>query len=266
MPTLGCIYFVVNSQAYLKKCELSAISLKEHMPDVKTTLFTNIKDVISPCFDEVIVTGNPGYIWVYKYECLLKSTYDYTLHLDADTYVVDSFYDVFEMLDRFDLVLPLSVHYNSGKVSGVPDCFPELAGGLMVWKRCQITTEFLNKVLEAKKLKTKRSDEPFIRWAVYHMSELKIGVIPWEYNCVYAHPGYLFSKVKVMHGKRDTIQQDSELFNTQVYDGMPPFKRVYTGNKIFFFKKIDGTGGTKMEVVKEETYGNDNFVMAKGAG
>jgi hypothetical protein len=268
MKTTGCVYFVIKSFRYLDKCIISATSLKKHMPYMRTDLYTDlaIDKVSFSCFDNIYLTETPEHIWPYKYECLLKSPYEHTLHLDSDTYIVEDFSEVFQMLDRFDIVMPLSVHYISSKVSNVPDCFPEPAGGFMVWEKNAKTTKFFEDVRQAKINKRKGSDEPFLRWVLYHSPEIQFGVIPQEYNCVYAHPGYLFGKVKVMHGKRATIVKDAEIFNTNVYEDFPPFKRVFTGNKISFFKKISGTGGTKMRVVQEVSYSTEDFVSARGAG
>jgi len=211
----------------------SAKSLKVYMPHLPTTLFTNLdlSDLESDCFSNIIVTETPEDMWVYKYECLLKSPYDHTLHMDADTYICDDFSEVFDLLDGFDLVAPLSPYYCSLRLKEVPSCFPELAGGFVLWRKNKKTQDLLVRIKELVGNRTRKvADEPYIRKALYE-SDVRYAVIPWEYNCVTLVPGYLFSKVKVMHGRNKDIIKDTQIFN------MSRFPRIYTGETMFTLRR-----------------------------
>jgi len=229
----GVLYFVVGKrgeQKYLSMLKTSAKSLKTHMPWLKTALFTDLEIKELEYFDDIISTGHceQGGLWRYKWEeCLMKSPYEPTLHLDADTYICDDFSEVFTLLDRFDLAIPLSPHYGMREWHGVPGCFPELAAGFILWKKNRKTDWLFNRTLELLKMKlTKRADEPYFAKALYE-SKVRYAIIPWEYTCVYTHPGYLYGKVKIMHGKRtDDIVKDAEIFNEDVG------KRIYTGEEL----------------------------------
>ena len=174
--TIGCIYFVYaqtekDLPRILKDDWLLAIqsaeSLKKHMPNVKTSVYTNFKIDVPQCFDYHTLWPDPNDLWNFKYQCLLDSPYDITLHLDADTFVCDSFSEVFTMMDRFDLVMPLSVTYVARHFSDIPDSFPELAGGFMVFKKSEVTHEFLLSTLYHVNHRSGGCDEPCIRRAVY---------------------------------------------------------------------------------------------------
>ena len=221
----GVVYFVVGERGrtkYLNMLKTSAKSLKAHMPQLKTALFTDLNIKELEYFDDIIPTGHceQGGLWIYKWEeCLMKSPYNPTLHLDADTYICDPFPEVFTMLDRFDLVIPLSPHYGwlSREWHGKPAGFPELACGFMLW--------LFDRTLELLKMKlTKRADEPYFAVALYE-SDVRYAIIPWEYTCVFNHPGYLYGKVKIMHGKNN-ILENAEIFNED--EG----KRIFTGEEL----------------------------------
>jgi len=237
MVTKGVLYFVIGDRKghYYDMAVRSAGGIKKYMPELETVLFTDKVGKEDRCFDEIVVTETPNMknIWIYKYECFLNSPYEHTLHLDADTYICDGFPEVFEMLDRFDFVTCLSPHYGlNEKVKGVPTCFPEIAGGFMLWKNNYVMIELWNKIIELLPDKSwKRADEPTIRRAMYE-SNVRYAIVPWEYTCVYLQPGYLFGKVKIMHGKGKNIERDAEIFN-QISG-----KRVYSGSKLFRLENI----------------------------
>jgi len=245
---------VIRDNYYLKLAIKSASSLKRHMPEIPITLFTNLnceplKDVP---FDNFINIPEPiGDIWVTKFECLLISPYDHTLHMDADTFVCDRLDEVFESLNKYDLASTMSVSWNTRKISGVPNCFPELAFGVFWWRKNNATQEFLNNTTELLKKRKSGCDEPWVRAALYN-SDVKFYVLPFEYNCLYTHPIYLFDKVKIMHGHSQSIENDAKIINTKVYDKYPPWKRLLTGTKIFLFKKIKQK---QMKIESEIEYG-----------
>jgi len=260
----GVLYFVINKperpvvKTIRKQYNLavrSAKSLKVHMPHLSTTLFTNLdlSDLYSDCFNNIIVTKTPEDMWVYKYECLLNSPYEHTLHMDADTYVCADFSEVFDLLGSFDLVAPLSPYYCSLKLKEVPSCFPELAGGFILWRKNKKTQDLFVRIRE---LLLSRSlgargvaDEPYIRKVLYE-SDVRYAIIPWEYNCVCLVPGYLFSKVKVMHGRTKDIVKDAQIMNQRTTP------RVFTGETLFLLRPTKYKRRKIVEVDKAVHYGH----------
>ena len=144
----GIIYIAVNKSKkrndnhtirnQYKPAVISAKSVKKHMSYLDITLFTNLDiDKFDDAFDNVIKVEDHELthsIWQKKWEYLKMSPYDISLHLDADTYVCEGFSEIFPLMDHFDMAIPFSPHYYSRKIS-VPKSFPELAGGVILWKR-----------------------------------------------------------------------------------------------------------------------------------
>ena len=237
----GVLYFILDDRKndYFKMAVRSVESIRKYMPWLKFTLFTNKSGLDTSVFDTVIHMETKEIrkpMWVYKYDCFLKSPYDITLHLDADTFACDDFSEVFDMMERFDFVSLLSPHYGFGEEPpGVPRCFPEIAGGFMLWKKNDVTTAFWHKIKECLLTSSwKRADEPAIRRAMFEMRDLRFAIIPWEYTCIYNFPGYLKSNVKIMHGKdknmKESIQDAAKIFNE--VSGM----RLFTGEQLFRMK------------------------------
>jgi len=238
----GVLYFILHDRKndYFNMAVRSVESIRKYMPWLKFILFTNKSGLDASAFDTIIhmdLKEIRKAMWVYKYDCFLQSPYDITLHLDADTFACDDFSEVFDMMERFDFVAPLSPHYGLGEEPpGVPRCFPEIAGGFMLWKKNDVTTAFWHKIKECLAISSwKRADEPAIRQAMFEMRDLRFAIIPWEYTCVYDIPGYLQYEVKIMHAKdkglNESIQEAAKIFNEV------PTKRLFTGEQLFRLKK-----------------------------
>ena len=264
--TKGAIYIVVDKglqsiqktiDNHYKPAIVSASSIKKYIPDLNITLYTNIDIEVegSGCFDNIVKLEftESREVWINKWNIMLNSPYDITLHMDADTYVCDDISEMFELMNHFDLAAPLSVHYISGIVDGVPDCFPELGGGVILWKKNEKTKKFIQDVLVFLKQKRKKySDEPFMRKVLFE-GDLRFAVLPWEYNCVVCHPGYLFSKAKITHGRIDLIK-NSEIINK--YKG----KRIFSGERLFKLSFPYGIRKKLLSVSEVTKYGHSCFM------
>jgi len=208
---------------------LSAESLKKRMI-IETLLFSDL-DLPNPGpFDQVIKTELPSSKnqWKYKWDCLLQSPFDITLHLDADTYICQDISEIFRMMDRFDIVMPYSPFLNlDDPPEGVPGSFPEPAGGLILWKWNPLTRRLFQDIREGLEHRSfRRADEATIREVLYK-SNVQFGVLPTEYTCVFRHQGYLSGAVRIMHGVSKNIKADAELFNSNTDP------RVFTGETLF---------------------------------
>lgn len=233
---IGALYFAVRKGKFFRMARLSAQSLKDTM-NIETLLFSNL-DLPDPGpFDEIIKTELPPQksMWLYKWDCLLRSPFGITLHLDADTYVCKDFSEIFRMIDRFDVVMPYSPYLNlDSPPQGVPGCFPEPAGGLILWKWNERTRELFERIRKMLEYRSfRRADEPTIREALYK-SDVQFGIVPTEYTCVFRHQGYLSSDVRIMHGKVHDIKAEAELFNSVTGP------RVFTGETLFSTQAVKG--------------------------
>ena len=252
--TNGIIYSLVNRfkdtvpNRWYTMLVQSIHSLKNHM-DIPICVVTNVLKLKNdPLFDHVIYVpfnecplhkragkGIDYHIFKWKY-LMPASPFENTLHLDSDTLVLDSFYEVFDLLEHFDLVTKLSVHYLSKRFPDVPDSFPELTGGYIIWKQTSEIKRFFEVILDLVTRRSGGTDEPFIRKALYH-SHVRYSIIQNDYCVNYGHPQYLFGKAKIIHGQSPYITEDAKIINYKVYDQFGPFKRLLYGNKAVFFKK-----------------------------
>jgi hypothetical protein len=255
MKDCGVLYFLTakdeRSEPKVMKVHGSLLfrsleSLNKHMPDIKTVLFTNIDSVDweGKGFDIVEKRYHPADVWSYKYECLLDTPFLKTIHMDCDTYVCGEFYEVFHMLDNVDFAAPFSPWYFTRKQFNVPKSFPELAGGFVAYNTNDKVYDLLK---YAKKLIMERHrgcDEPYLRIALYEKN-VKFSILPWEYNCVVLLPGFIMSRVKVIHGK--IPDDDIEAIERSLFGEHP---KLFTGENIIHCDRL-GRKKYKMGLVEK---------------
>ena len=254
----GILYFLfLNPDGNKKKllnnhyayCKESVKSIKKLLPDMPCILYTNLKpgELDVTLLDDVIYTDwDIKDKWVYKFECLLNSPFEQTLHLDCDTYAAEDFSHSFNMLDKFDLALPLSPYFWPRSGNDIDKCFPEFACGYLLWKKNDKMIKLLKDTQLALKNRSSGCDEPFFRKFLYH-SDVRFTVLPWEYTCVFYMPGIVMSSVKIFHGKWRDIDHTVKAINGA--KGL----RLYSGEKVYTLKQKRG----KLKTLdKEIPYGH----------
>jgi hypothetical protein len=123
-PNKGVVYIATKEEKYVAEAFLSATSVKELVPDLHVTLFTNLKDSAfarDDCFDTVVpidTIRDYGKSWsegqLDRIRCLPKSPYEHTLHLDSDTRVMSpEIADVFSLLESHDIAMVECLPENS---------------------------------------------------------------------------------------------------------------------------------------------------------
>ena len=140
-------------------------------------------------FDEVIIiepTHNRA-----KVDFLLQSPYKKTLYLDSDTLVVSDISEIFEILERFDIV---ATHDLSRKRSEwadliaehkqIPYGFPEINGGILGYNKTVAARDLLRvwikKFYQLRHL-TRNQDQPALRLSLWE-SSARICILPPEFN------------------------------------------------------------------------------------
>ena len=254
------IYFLFNDSEYYWNFNIqSARTLKEHMPQLKVHLiapnYPHLIKKIKPFVDDYTFIEPMSYKraepWWRKFEELMKLPYDQAMFLDSDTYIVEPFPELFDMLDRFDLVSTLEHHYSTSDY--MPQCWPQLNLGMFLWNRTDDIMKLFKETMELTKRKASGCDQPYFRIALFN-SHVRYAVVPWEYNCHYYFPGYLFSKAKIIHSLSDDMEGDEKILNKKVYEDFPPFKRVYTGETIHYLKKRWPRTNASLETVDSVDY------------
>ncbi len=127
------------------------------------------------------------------------------LWLDADTYMVEPVPELWEMLDKYDLVAAHAPgRWTAPTVHAVPDCFPELNIGV-VGMRNNVRVRKLWQAVYA--LQTRfpdiigDNDQAALREALWHDDEIRLGVLPSELNLRFNFGVQLRGRAKILHGK-----------------------------------------------------------------
>jgi hypothetical protein len=132
-------------------------------------------------------------------------------------------------LERFDLAAAHAPYRAQYQIREVPDCFPEFNTGVLLFRKSeqtgllferwvQIYSEDGEKPLTwlfpggASLYRHAIPNQPAFRRALYE-SGLRIATLPPEYNCRVPFPGFLHTKVKIIHGRIHSITRISEELN-----------------------------------------------------
>ena len=226
----GAAYLAVG-KAHAKEASLSAQSLKQHMPDLPTALFTDVPEAITG-FDHVFPIECNSYDRSYNILVFKNSPFDQTLYLDTDTFVANDLHDAFRLLDRFDVgAVHAPQHQPKFRVDGAPPSFPQYNGGVLLVRKNTHTERFLDHWMKMymhdleqgwEKLYPKGSRkkrfvhcQPSLRQALYESENIRIATLPSEYNCRLAQPAVLMEPVRILHGTYPDMAGIARLLNAQ---------------------------------------------------
>lgn len=216
-------FWIISGDPYLSEAVHSAKSLGQHMPDVTKVLLIagyQMSDVPKGVFDQTIGMANPragddwywysiaAFEWAARNLCepLLEETPDILINLDCDTFIVGAFYDLLEILDRFDMVGTYApARYTSRTVGLVPDAFAELNIGMLAFRNSdkmrRVFTEWRRRYNRHSDIYG-NNDQASLRETLWLTEEeVRIWVAPPEYNFRFVFGGFVRYPVKVLHGR-----------------------------------------------------------------
>jgi hypothetical protein len=226
-PSRGIIY-IVTGQKFVDEACRSAASVKHCMPDLPIAIFSDVP-LRSALFEQVMHIANPTYGPEDKILNIAKSPYQDTLYLDSDTHMVDESRELFSLLERFDLAAVHAPYRAQYQVCEVPDCFPEYNVGVLLFRKSKPTELFFERWAQLYREDGLKSltwlfpggeswyrhaipNQPSFRRSLYE-SGLRIATLPPEYNCRFPFPGFLHTKVKILHGRIHSFTKISEELN-----------------------------------------------------
>jgi hypothetical protein len=204
----GVVYIATEGR-HLDDARVSAASLKAIHPDLPVALYSD-RPAAAGCFDRVIVVGDLASN-LDKARCLVRSPFERTLYLDADTFVCGDLSGVFAVLDRFDLAaahdlvrLPPTHARDPWKAetAGIPAAFCQLNGGVIAFRKCPRVDRFLADWTlrhERDRRRGVQLDQPSLRELAF-AGGLALWVLPPEYNCQIPWRGYLAGPARIVHG------------------------------------------------------------------
>lgn len=181
-PSRGVLY-IAQGAAHVEVARRSALSVKRHNPQLGTAIYCGAADDTAG-FD--IAEVQPEGMKRPKIELLSRSPFEQTLYLDNDTLVRSDLSSLFDLLDRFDLcgahvaLWHRPRHQKTWKTP-LPDAFPEINCGVLLYRRNEATDRFFADWGRAFAEAGFNVDQVTFRETLWH-SDLRFYVLPPQFN------------------------------------------------------------------------------------
>jgi len=235
----GVIY-CASGKKFLREANISARSVKENLEGIKTAIFTDgmYKNLLDEnLFDYVIFREKQASPKMGKITCLAESPFEKTLFLDTDTEVLEPVWELFELLDKFDLALTHAPFRASTlSIANGLESFPECNSGVFTYKKSSAVLNFFNEWSNIYKeyydKNITKKDQPSLRKALYS-SSIRFYIIPPEYNLRTIFPYFAGNmKVKILHGRGKSLLRAKKNINNKITLRSGNFNRGYLVYKI----------------------------------
>jgi hypothetical protein len=226
--TVGVIYVATGKQQYIDEACISVVSLKEQIPNLHVTLFSD-QTTTANCFDECRSMESSGSGFLDKILGMQQSPYDYTLFLDTDTYICGDFSELFTLLEKYDVGAILAEHrtgkfadfswdYQHMKDAKDNLVYPIYNSGVILYKKSPVTTKFFTDWFNLTKQRWMDGkileDQTSFQYALYQ-SDLKTIVLAPEYNCRFIYPVGVCGTVKILHGRHKDLAAIAQEINRE---------------------------------------------------
>lgn len=205
--------WIVKGNNYIEEGARAAATLKEHMPDVTTCLFTcsDFKEGFDRVGTVSSRRGNEGwYTTLVRWcrECLeLIPDEEKCLYFDTDIYIISPLYDLYNLLDKYDIIATHAPARYTQPLTpmpiDIPKAFPELNIGVLGFRNNETVKElFADWASRQVSGKYGNNDQRSLRAALWE-SDAKLYVFPPEYNFRFGFGGFLGRPAKVLHGRSE---------------------------------------------------------------
>ncbi len=183
----GVLYLALGAD-YAQEAAKAAESVKRFCPNLPVTLKSDEK-IIHDVFNELhLIKPTTIFKKNYKIDNLIPSPYDYTLYLDNDTKVNHNIWEIFEILDKFDIAIAQDFsrkrkHWSEliPDYKSIPYSFPEFCTGVILFKKSEKIKHFFELWSELFITFGVQLDQPSFRVALWN-TDLRIHALPTEYN------------------------------------------------------------------------------------
>ena len=219
----GVIY-ISTGDRYYNECLKSVSSLKQHNPDLSVTLFTD-RNEVDPLFDNLVVLEEPYFSMLDKMCNIWKTPYDQTLFIDSDTYITGSLNDYFEVLEYCDFAGTIESargFWYEGEMD-LPTGLCDINGGVLCFKNTPAVMTAL-KQWHSEYLKTSvwlekygpdnwylTNDQPSLRKLIWTNRDIRVAILPDEFNALRLFGTRLWGKAKIVHGRGDIVRIAEEM-------------------------------------------------------
>lgn len=217
LPRIGTALYIVSEDAkYLAEAATSAARVRSAMPGVEPV-----------CIGAKGTEGNWYSRQVFTLCEFLKNRPDgeKVIWFDSDTYLVEPVPELFEMLDRYELVLAHAPgHRTAPTFDAIPDAFPEFQIGVIGMRNNVLTREVWQHVYEKLAKHPEMTDQAALREELWENGVFPYAVIPCEYNFRFHFGGQVRDKVKILHGRGGNYEEIARLCNEGYVEGyqVPP--------------------------------------------
>jgi hypothetical protein len=191
----------------MRELKVSVNSVKQMHPKLDITLFTDKDPKIRGINNVKIIDVDSARI---KHKHLYDSPYQNTLYLDCDTKIVGPIIESFRLMERFDIAAAFDHMRKDPKKSAkypdyasIPDGFSEFGGGVLLFRKCPEVKNFFKvwstNVDKWYKLTGILQDQPGLRVSVWQCSDLKVYVLPPEFNIRFKNYDNITSRILHEH-------------------------------------------------------------------
>lgn len=230
----GALYVAIGADKYIQEAMASAASLRRVSSSLAIALASDA-DAAPPGFDQ-LVRIDEGDGFRAKILALRRSPFERTVFLDSDTYVVAELSALFQLLERFDVAAAHAPNRVTLPLDDVPAAFPELNTGVIACRRGEATDALLDRWLaEYDRLLPDRPlsmDQPSFRRALYG-SDIRLAILPPEFNMRFEMAGYHNATVRVLHGRADDKTYDRVADALNARTGGDGDWQVISGGRIY---------------------------------
>ncbi len=217
----GVVYVATGSR-HVAEALYSARSLRRQMPDIPITLYCDLPELAActpdPLFS-VVLLQKVHRSCRDKIAPLARSPYGKTLFLDTDTFVYEALYDLFDMLDHYDIALAHAPDRCQYPMPHLPECFPELNSGVIAYRMNRKVRNLLaqwdatfSALLDQDSMSYR--DQHSLREVLYR-SDVRFLVLPPEYNFRTIVPNFAGrnGRVKIVHGRHADMSKVAARLN-----------------------------------------------------
>lgn len=219
----GVVYISTGDRFY-DECLKSVGSLKQHNPDLSVTIFTD-REEVDPLFDNFVQIEKPYFSVLDKICNIWKTPYDQTLFIDSDTYItgsLDEYFDVLEYCDFAGTIASARGYWYEGEMD-IPRGLCDINGGVLCFRNTLAVMNAL-KQWHSEYLKTAgwlekygpdewylTNDQPSLRKLIWTNRDIRVAILPDEYNALRLFGTRLWGEAKIVHGRCDILRIAKEM-------------------------------------------------------
>jgi hypothetical protein len=208
------VLYIATGKKYIEAAIASAKTVRKTCPDLPIAFFGDWQNYgfkfASDPFPFHIVEEIAEPHRRSKVDYLSRTPFEFTLYLDTDTIVREDIREIFGVLDRFDIGVTHAMRRNAAERLldwriPVPKAFPQFNSGVILYRSTPGVLAFMEEWSSHFHEAGFAQDQMTYRELLW-LSNLRITVLPPEYNVRYEKYHYLWSETeattKIFHLQR----------------------------------------------------------------